>query len=128
MVTGISVSTVSHCATPRGGSSCGASWRISNRRGLQLRGRRPLRGSTATGRWTLRSRCPTRGHFKFNVAWADQGGDELPRLSVFVESETGGSGADGFRAKIVELYDKLLGVQATPHSPDVEARTGSSST
>ena len=30
-------------------------------------------------------------------------------------------GADIIRNKLVELHDKLLGVQATPHSPDVEA-------
>ena len=65
---------------------------------------------------------PAAGDFRIEiVAWADQGGDELPRLSVFVESETGGSGAEAVRARIVELYDKLLGVQVTPHSPDVEA-------
>ena len=30
-------------------------------------------------------------------------------------------GAARIRSKLVELYDKLLGVQVTPHSPDVEA-------
>ena len=65
---------------------------------------------------------PAAGDFRIEiVAWADQGGDELPRLSVFVESETGGSGAEAVRAKVVELYGKLLGVQVTPHSPDVDA-------
>ena len=65
---------------------------------------------------------PAAGHFRLEiVAWADQGGDELPRLSVFVESETGGSGAEAVRATIVELHDKLLGAQVTPHSPDVDA-------
>ena len=65
---------------------------------------------------------PAAGHFEIEiVAWADQGGDELPRLSVFVESETDGSGAEAFRTKLVELNDKLLGVQVTPHSPDVDA-------
>ena len=55
------------------------------------------------------------------VAWGDHAGDDLPRLSVVVESETEGAGADAIRSKLVELYDKLLGVQVTPHSPDVEA-------
>ena len=54
------------------------------------------------------------------VAWADQAGAELPKLSVIVESDTEGSGA-AVRAKLVELHDKLLGVQVTPHSSDVEA-------
>ena len=56
------------------------------------------------------------------VAWADQAGSELPRLSVVVESDGEGSaGESAIRDKLVELYDKLLGVQVTPHSPDVEA-------
>ena len=55
------------------------------------------------------------------VAWADQAGDELARLRVVVEDADGsGAGADAIRSKLVELYDKLLGVQVTPHSPDVE--------
>ena len=33
-------------------------------------------------------------------------------------------GADAIRNKLVELHDKLLGVQVTPHSPDVEAAYG----
>ena len=56
------------------------------------------------------------------VAWADQAGEELARLSVMVESDAGGStGENAIRSKLVELYDKLLGVQVTPYSPDVEA-------
>ena len=56
------------------------------------------------------------------VAWAEQAGDELPRLSVFVEdAEDSGAGADTIRSKLVELYDELLGVQVTPHSPDVDS-------
>ena len=31
------------------------------------------------------------------------------------------SGANTIRNKLVELHDKLFGVQVTPHSPDVEA-------
>ena len=31
------------------------------------------------------------------------------------------SGADAIRSKLVELHDALLGVEVTPHSPDVEA-------
>ena len=56
------------------------------------------------------------------LAWADQAGDELPRLRVVVEDADGsGPGADAIRSKLVELYDKLLGVQVTPHSTDVES-------
>ena len=55
------------------------------------------------------------------VAWADQEGDELARLRVVVDDANGsGAGAEAIRSKLVELYDKLLGVQVTPHSPDVE--------
>ena len=66
---------------------------------------------------------PTGGeHTVEVVAWADQAGDELPRLSVVVESDAGGStGENAIRSKLVELYDELLGVQVTPNSPDVEA-------
>ena len=63
---------------------------------------------------------PAAGSYSIEiVAWADQAGDELPRLSVVVEG-TEGSGVGVIRNKLVELYDKLLGVQVTPHSPDVE--------
>ena len=66
---------------------------------------------------------PASGNYSIEVvAWADQAGDELPRLSVVVEDTDGdGTGADAIRSKLVELYDKLLGIQVTPHSPDVEA-------
>ena len=66
---------------------------------------------------------PSAGSYTIEVvAWADQAGDELPRLSVVVESDAGGSaGESAIRSKLVELYDELLGVQVTPHSPDVEA-------
>ena len=57
------------------------------------------------------------------VAWANQAGDELPRLSVVVEShaEVSGNAADPIRNKLVELHDQLLGVRVAPDSPDVEA-------
>ena len=66
---------------------------------------------------------PAAGSYELDVvAWADHAGDELPRLRIAVESNTEDSaGARVIRAKLVELFDKLLGVQATPHSPDVEA-------
>ena len=67
---------------------------------------------------------PAAGNYEIEiVAWADQAGDELPRLSVVVESDAGGSGggANPIRNKLVELHDQLLGVQVAPDSPDVEA-------
>ena len=69
---------------------------------------------------------PATGDYEIEiVAWADQAGDELARLSAVVEAATGtGDGAGVIREKLVELYDKLLGVQVTPYSPDVEAAYG----
>ena len=64
------------------------------------------------------------GNYKIEVVvWADHAGDELPKLSIVVESDTEGfsAGTRTIRSKLVELYDKLLGVQVTPNSPDVEA-------
>ena len=63
------------------------------------------------------------GNYKIDiVVSADQAGDELPRLSVTVESDSKNSaGAAAIKDKLVELHDKLLGVQVTPDSPDVEA-------
>ena len=69
---------------------------------------------------------PAPGDYELEiVAWADQAGDELPRLSAAVESAAGpGHGAGLIREKLVELHEKLLGVQVTPYSPDVEAAYG----
>ena len=66
---------------------------------------------------------PADGDYRIDVvAWADRAGDELPLLHVMVESDTQSSvGAAGIRDKLVELHDKLLGVQVEPDSPDVEA-------
>ena len=56
------------------------------------------------------------------VAWAEQAGDEFPRLKIMVLDMEGiDSSADAIRRKLVELHDKLLGVEVTPDSPDVEA-------
>ena len=66
---------------------------------------------------------PAAGDYRIEVvAWADQAGDEYPRLDVTVESDAQDSaGANAIRGKLVELHEKLLGVRVTPHSPDVEA-------
>ena len=66
---------------------------------------------------------PATGNYTLEiVARADQGGDELPRLEVWVLNATlSGSGADGIRDKLVELHETLLGVEVTPYSPDVDA-------
>ncbi len=54
------------------------------------------------------------------VAWADQAGDELPRLRVTLESDDGNSiGAGRIKAKLVELHRKLLGVEVGVESTDI---------
>ena len=65
---------------------------------------------------------PVAGNYSVEiVAWADQAGDELPRLSIVVESNAESSaGAQTIRRKLAELHEKLLGVRVTPRSPDVE--------
>ena len=66
---------------------------------------------------------PAPGRHTIEVAvWAEHAGDELPILRIAVESDAdSSSGADAIRSKLVELHERLLGVQATPYSPDVEA-------
>ena len=68
---------------------------------------------------------PDTGHHSLSVvAWAEHAGDELPRLDVrVVEEDTAGTGAGAraVRSKLVELYDKLLGVEVSPYSRDIEA-------
>ena len=66
---------------------------------------------------------PEDGTYRVEIsAWGAQAGDEAPKLSVMVESATGGSaGSDTIRNKLVELHDKLLGVRVAPDSPDIEA-------
>ena len=56
------------------------------------------------------------------VARADQVGDDVAQLQIAVLDETlSGGGATAIRNKLVELYDKLLGVEVMPHSPEVNS-------
>ena len=66
---------------------------------------------------------PAEGRYDIEiVAGADLAGDELPRLDVLIESDAEDpTGARAIRNKLVELHDAMLGVQVTPHSPDVDA-------
>ena len=61
------------------------------------------------------------GHYAIEVrAWAEQAGGELARLHVAVESDSERSaGANRIRAKLVELYEKLHGIEVTDDSPEV---------
>ena len=66
---------------------------------------------------------PSPGPYELEVvAWANHAGEGLPMLNVVVEAADGSAaGSAAIRNQLVELYDRLLGVQVTPHSPDVEA-------
>ena len=65
---------------------------------------------------------PSDGTYQIDIAaWATHAGDELPKLSVAVESDAEDAGAAAIRDKLVELHEKLLGVEVTSHSPDVDA-------
>ena len=56
------------------------------------------------------------------VAWGEQAGAELPQLVVDVESDTVVAVVENVvRQKLVELYDKLLGVELDAKSSDVQA-------
>ena len=56
------------------------------------------------------------------LAWAEQAGDELAKVEMTVESDTRDSaGAKAIRNKLVELHEKLLGVDVDADSDDVEA-------
>ena len=56
------------------------------------------------------------------VAFQKAAGDESARLEIMVESDSDSSqGALAVRRKLVELYDRLLGVTETVDSPEVEA-------
>ena len=67
--------------------------------------------------------APVSGNYTLEfVVRADHAGDELPRLDVAVLDETlSGDGATAIRNKLVELYDKLLGVEVMPYSPEVNS-------
>ena len=65
---------------------------------------------------------PSDGTYQIEVAaWANHAGDELPKLSVAVESDAEGFGAAVIREKLVEFHETLLGVDVTPYSPDIDA-------
>lgn len=66
---------------------------------------------------------PSEGTHTIEVlAWADRAGDELARLEISVESDAERSaGANAIRAKLVELYDMLHGMEVTADSPEVSS-------
>ena len=66
---------------------------------------------------------PSDGDYVLDIfVWGEQAGGELPRLVVDVESESVLPAAEAvLKEKLVELHDKLLGVQVNANSPDVQA-------
>ena len=64
---------------------------------------------------------PTDGtHTVEVVAWADQYGEELAELEIVVQSDTETSaGAASIRGKLVELYDRLHGIDVGTGSSEV---------
>ena len=66
---------------------------------------------------------PAAGDYSFEViAWGDRAGDELPKLWVTIETDTQRSaGSRAIKAKLAELHHKLLGVESSSSSPDVQA-------
>ena len=73
------------------------------------------------GSLTVLLEIPSDGIYGIEVlAWADQAGDQLARLGVNVQSDSERSvGGNRIRAKLVQLYDKLHGIQVTADSPEV---------
>ena len=70
---------------------------------------------------TVPVEIPSDGTYQIEVsAWADQAGNDLAKLSVIVESNPEGSaGANSIRAKLIELFDRLHGIQVGADSPEV---------
>ena len=80
--------------------------------------------STTSSECVLRvpAEIPSEGTYAIEVlAWADRAGDELARLEIAVESDAERSAsANRIRGKLIELYDKLHGIQVTADSPEVQ--------
>ena len=66
---------------------------------------------------------PSEGRYDIEVVtWADQAGDELPRLAISVGSDPERSaGSRAIKAKLAELHQELLGVEAEADSEDVRS-------
>ena len=70
---------------------------------------------------------PATGEYTIEVAVkGEPQGDGAPELTIAVESTdmSNSKGAAAIKAKLVELHERLLGVEVRPDSPDVEAVYG----
>ncbi len=65
---------------------------------------------------------PVDGDYTIEVmTWADQAGDEQPILNIGIHSDTETSvGANRIKSKLIELNDKLHGIQVTADSPEIQ--------
>lgn len=56
------------------------------------------------------------------TAWGDQAGNEVPQLAISVESDVMNSaGSIAIRTQLVDLYDKLLGMNVTTDSDEIRS-------
>ncbi|MCY4563989.1 MAG: DUF1588 domain-containing protein [Gammaproteobacteria bacterium] len=69
---------------------------------------------------------PADGDYEIEViAWANQAGDELPMVEIELHSDTETSlGAMATKDKLVELYEKLLGVEVALDSREIRNAYG----
>ena len=70
---------------------------------------------------TIPLEIPMDGSYEIVIdAWGDQHGDELPKLEIAIETDIERSaGSAAIKHKLVDLHDKLLGVQVHPDSPEI---------
>ena len=76
-----------------------------------------------TGSLEVPVHIPAAGDYDIEVVvWADQAGDELPKLEVAVGSDSERStGSRKIKAKLVEFYERLHGVVVSVDSPEVSS-------
>ena len=70
---------------------------------------------------TIPLEIPVDGSYEIVIdAWGDQHGDELPKLEIAIESAIERSaGSVAIKHKLVDLHDKLLGLELRPDSPEI---------
>ena len=66
---------------------------------------------------------PAAGNYTIElVTWADRAGEELAQLGIAVSSSNAENtaGANSIKTKLIDLFDKLHGIQVTADSPEVQ--------
>ena len=74
-----------------------------------------------TGSVEVATEIPVDGIYDIDVVvWADQAGEDLAKLTVHVGTEVDRSaGSRAVKRKLVELFDRLLGIRVSTASPEV---------